>query len=654
MIVEFGHGALILALMVALFSALLPLWKSISHVKRLFRLSFPLALLQTILITTAFAALIYAHATSDFTVVNVVLNSHTDKPLLYKISGTWGNHEGSMMLWIFILSLYGLFVSLTRPLDQDLSERALIVLSAVSAGFIAFILFTSNPFTRVYPPAQNGEDLNPLLQDIGLSIHPPMLYMGYVGFGIVFAFAVAALWRGDLTPQWARIVQPWILLAWSTLTLGIGLGSWWAYRELGWGGWWFWDPVENVSLLPWLTATALLHANLALEKRGLFSRWVLLLAILTFTMSLMGTFIVRSGLITSVHAFASDQTRGLFILGYVGAVIGISLLLYARKYNNFCSMPYRISSKEGAILINNIVLVSFAFTVLIAILYPVFLSLIGAPSISVGAAYFNTIFVPFAMILSVTAGISPLLPWHRIPLAMLQRSIAPLLATALITIAIVLLLDRHALLFTCVALALSAWMLAGTVMHAIRRFRAIPSTSSDSYVKKLRRFPIAAMGTLFAHLGVAVLFSAITISSAYKQRFEAPITQGKAIVFNDYTLSVTHAEKLHRYNYDVRTATFLITHSGEKIAELSPEMRYYPIRQMQTSEVAIDSNLWRDVYLVLGEATPTDESAPATHIGIRLYVTPGMFFLWLGFGLIALGGGISFIHRMAKAGKDKP
>lgn len=628
MIPELGQLCLCLALVVAVLQAGMPLVQRAVRPHALLPLVRTFATVQFMLLTSAFSALVYSYAVSDFSVMNVLLNSHTQKPMLYKIVATWGNHEGSMLLWAWILSAYGFALAYLRWRDAALTHAALVVMGAVAAGLLAFILFTSNPFLRVFPYPPEGQDLNPLLQDIGLSFHPPTLYIGYVGFAVVFSFALAGLARGRIDRDWARAVHPFILLPWSFLTLGIGAGSWWAYRELGWGGWWFWDPVENVALLPWLIGTALLHANIVLAKRGQLAQWVALLSILAFAMALIGTFIVRSGLITSVHAFASDPTRGVFILAYIAATVGAGLALYAMKPLS-AAAPVRLASRSGLMLMGNVILVAACFTILIAILYPLFLSLIGAPTVSVGAPYFNATFLPLTAPLLVLAALGPLLPWDRFTRAQLIARMRVLLPALLVAGIVALALADAQMVLVFAGVALSLWLLIGCFAALRRAVRA----RSKQFTRQL--------ASVTAHAGIAVLALGITATALFKQTYEAPLNANKALQFGEFTLTLVKATRSEEHNYTVRRATFRVSHHGTRIAELTPELRFYAARGMQTTEAALYSTPLRDLYLVIGDAPAGDDGTPA--LGVRMYVTPGQQWIWLAFLLIGGGGLLGFI-----------
>ena len=625
---ELGQLCLVLAFIVSLMQGSMPLVARLNRPHALMHLTKPMALIIFILISGAFGALIFSYIVSDFSVLTVIMNSHTSKPLLYKIVGAWGNHEGSMLLWMWVLAACGFFVAYLRAADVELKAMTLSVLGLISAGFLGFILFTSNPFLRVYPAPANGEDLNPILQDIGLAFHPPTLYVGYVGFGIVFCYALAGLLLKRIDSQWARAVHPWILLPWSFLTLGIGAGSWWAYRELGWGGWWFWDPVENVSLLPWLIGTALLHSNMVLERRGQLGGWVVLLAILAFTMSLIGTFIVRSGLITSVHAFAADPTRGLYILGYIGVVSGAALCIYGFSTVKRTT-PVALLSRSGFILINNLLLVAGAGIVLVAILYPLVLQLVGLPSISVGPPYFNATFLPMTVALPLLAALAPLMAWDRTSVKQL-RDLLKMLAPAMLAGAFIVLalLSQHVAL-AVVGIALGLWLGLGTFHYLARMARAQVALFSGVGLRHI--------ATAAAHGGLALFVLGMTLTGLLKQTYEMPLTPNAPMHLGAYTLQLVKAERIEENNFITRRASLQVSRNGEVVTVLTPELRYYPVREMQTTEAALYSTPLRDIYLVIGESNYTASKEEA-NLGIRMYVTPGQQLIWGGFLLAGLGG----------------
>jgi cytochrome c-type biogenesis protein CcmF len=543
-----------------------------------------------------------------------------------------------MLLWMWVLSSCGFLVAYLRAKDLQLKSATLSVLGLVSAGFLAFILFTSNPFLRIWPVPADGNDLNPILQDIGLAFHPPTLYVGYVGFGIVFCYAIAGLLLKRIDSDWARAVHPWILLPWTFLTLGIGAGSWWAYRELGWGGWWFWDPVENVSLLPWLAGTALLHSNMVLERRGQLARWVALLSILTFTLSLIGTFIVRSGLITSVHSFAADPTRGMFILGYIVVTSGAALLVYS-----FAQMkpgrPVALLSRSGFILINNLLLVVAAAIVLIAILYPLVLELMKLPSISVGPTYFVRTFMPVVALLPILAALAPLMAWDRTSPEQLKELCVKLAPALLVALFIALALFNHTYALLTIGLLMSAWLLLGTY-HYLARLRGT----------QLRIFSLIGLrhiASATAHTGLACFILGMCLTATLKQTYELPLTAKTPLVMGDYTLRLIAADRHEHANFITREATFEVSRGGDVITTLTPELRYYPVREMQTTEAALYSTPLHDIYVVLGESNYAEKKEDST-LGVRLYVTPGQQWIWIGFLLAAGGGFIALLTSLRR------
>ncbi len=638
MIPELGQLCLVLAFLLCMMQGLLPLLQRITAPHGVMYLTKPLATGAFLMLATAFAALITCYIDSDFSVLNVVLNSHSSKPLLYKITGAWGNHEGSMLLWMLVLTACGFVVSYLNARDTELKYLTLSIIGLVSAGFLAFILFTSNPFLRVFPIPADGDDLNPILQDVGLAFHPPTLYVGYVGFGIVFAYAIAGLLLKRINSDWAKEIQPWILLPWSFLTLGIAAGSWWAYRELGWGGWWFWDPVENVSLLPWLVGTALLHSNMVLERRGQLGGWVVLLAILAFTLSLIGTFIVRSGLITSVHSFASDPLRGLFILGYIGVVSGAALLVYSFSEIQKTSRP-ELLSRSGFILINNLLLVAAACVILIAILYPLGLELAGLPSISVGPPYFNSTFLPMTAALPLLAALAPLMAWDRTSkeqLISLLSALAPALIAACV---IVIALFSFNSLLAFVGIGLSAWLLYGTTLYLRRIARAQVKWRS---VPGLRQLASAV-----SHIGLALFVLGMVTTGLMKQTYDAPLVPNQAIVMGEYRLKLVKAERIEEHNYTARKATLEVSRNGRVLTVLSPELRYYAVRGMQTTEAALHSTPLQDIYLVIGESN-YDMKGKEAPMGAKMYVTPGQQVIWAGFVLAAVGGLLALLAALLK------
>jgi cytochrome c-type biogenesis protein CcmF len=595
---------------------------------------------QFVCVSIALAGLMLCYATSDFSVLNVVENSSRDKPMLFKLTGTWGNHEGSMLLWLWVLSLFGFLIGGAKNMDGSLKTATLSIQGLLCVGVAAFILFTSNPFERVFPPPYDGQDLNPLLQDIGLAIHPPMLYLGYVGFSIVFSLAVAALITGRVDQAWARVVQPWVLVSWSFLTLGIGLGSWWAYRELGWGGFWFWDPVENASLLPWFTGTALLHSNLVLMKRNLLKKWVILLSIITFSMSMIGTFLVRSGALTSVHSFANDPDRGLFILIYLTLVTGLSLWLFALRAPSIRSFhAAQPLSREGMIVLNNLFMVTAAATVLFATLYPMAIDIMNLAPVSIGPFYFNVTVLPIIGIAILLAGIAPFLQWKQAVWKELLTTLSTLgmvvLATGLITLSV---LDKNTVIAS-LAFCLSVW-LAGSAIWLW--FRIAAKSSSPSIIKRAFNVPRTYYGMLLAHLGAALVVAGITGASLLKLSHEQPIQAGEHFTLGTHELSLSEEIQYNQHNYESDKAVFSVSRDGEPYATLTPEIRHFGIRSMQTSEAAIESTLFYDLYLVIGKALDGKTTT------VRAYINPLINILWLGVLLMGLGGVLAI--RTTKSG----
>ncbi len=618
MIATLGYSALMIAFAMALLQAASPLLSHVKQDRRYVTFGHYSTVAQALFTSLAFLLLIWAFLISDFQVSTVYLHSHSAKPLLYKFTGTWGNHEGSMLLWATILSVYGAATLLRRiPKDAALESVMLGVHGAIAAGLLLFILATSNPFITLTPIPPEGQGLNPLLQDIGLAIHPPLLYLGYVGFAIIFAYAVAGMITGKMDKDWAATAHPWIMLSWGTLTFGIGFGSWWAYRELGWGGWWFWDPVENVSLMPWLAGTALLHANLSLEKRGLFARWVALLAIFCFGLSLIGTFIVRSGLLVSVHSFASDPERGVFLLLYLAVFVGSALILFARSAFPPSAKSYPLS-RDGMILVNNLFLSVATTTILLAILYPVLLQLVGQPSITVGPPYYHQTFFPLTAPLLFLAAVAPFLPWGEGKFTSLLSVLRlPAAVTLLVSILLLTWLDhRHLSLLGSLALAI--WLLAATLSH-IRKTRR-----NRGNIKK-------AVALWCGHGGLALFAMTAAFSSFLHEAYEAPLYPDQPVRLGDVTLEMTAQSVEQKDNYLLRRAQIDLEKDGNYIATLFPEIRFYPVRGMQTSEAAIASRWWGDYYLTI---SPIQDNQA---VGVRFHIRPAMGWLWLSF--LCVGGG---------------
>ncbi len=636
MIPELGHFALILALAVALVQGTLPLIGASRGDLRLMALGRTAALTQAFLVLLAFGALTQAYVTSDFSVLNVVDNSHSAKPLLYKISGVWGNHEGSMLLWALILALFGAAVAVFgNNLPDTLRSRVLAIQALIGVGFLAFLLFTSNPFARVFPAPPDGNGLNPLLQDPGLAFHPPLLYLGYVGYSVTYAFAVAALLEGRVDAAWARWVRPWALAAWCFLTLGIALGSWWAYYILGWGGFWFWDPVENASLMPWLAGTALLHSAIVVEKRDALKSWTVLLALLAFSLSLLGTFLVRSGVLTSVHAFAQDPSRGMFILAFLLFVTGGGLALYAWRAPQLQGGGlFQPVSREGALILNNLLLCTLAATVLLGTLYPLFLDLLTGNKVSVGPPFFNATFVPLCAPLFAALCVGPFLGWKRAELwpALMRLRIALVVSLAAIVVAMTMIDSRSTL--AALAFGFGVWLIVGSLASLSDRVRS----------GTLRTIPRSTLGMVIAHasLGVVVLGSVAT--SSWNTELMQTMKPGDRIAFAGYSVLLERMDEVRGPNYIAERATLAVSVGGKPYTVLQPERRLFTVQRRQVAETAIQTNLLRDFYATLGEGDPKQGWV------IRLYLNPLAPWIWLGAALCALGGFVSLSDRRLRIG----
>jgi cytochrome c-type biogenesis protein CcmF len=642
---ELGLFALILALAVALVQGSLPMVGAARGNLRWMALARPAAFLQFALVATAFLALMQAYVSSDFTVLNVVRNSHSAKPMLYKVSGVWGNHEGSMLLWVLILTLFGAAVAgFGANLPPGLRTRVLGVQAWISIGFLTFMLFTSNPFERVFPPPLDGRDLNPLLQDPGLAFHPPMLYAGYVGFSIAFSFAVAALIEGKVDAAWARWVRPWTLLAWCFLTAGIALGSWWAYYELGWGGWWFWDPVENVSFMPWLLGTALLHSAIVVEKRNALKVWTILLAILTFSLSLIGTFIVRSGLLTSVHAFATDPERGLFILILLCLTIGGSLLLFALRAPALKPGGlFAPVSREGALVLNNLFLATATATVFLGTLYPLFLDAYSGDSVSVGAPFYSRTFVPLMVPLVAAMAVGPFLAWKRADLAGVLGRLKLAAGLAVAAVLAALYLAQGGPVMALFGVALAAWLFAASILEWAGRVKLLRVPLADS-LRRAAKLPRSAYGMTLAHAGLAVAIAGMTASAAWKTEEIVILRPGDNVQVAGTSYLFEGVERSQGPNYQSETAAITATRDGRIIARLRPEKRLYPVQNMPTTEAAIHTTGLADLYVALGDP---DGKGGWT---VRIFHEPLVPWIWAGSLIMVLGGFVSLSDRRLRVG----
>ena len=646
MIPEIGQFTLIIACILALLQTVYPLYGVQTGHQGAIRSAKTLAITQFVFVGASFAILTFLFLTNDFSVVYVASNSNSALPWYYRLSAVWGSHEGSLLLWVFLLSLWTTAVALmSKRLPIESVARVLAVLGFLSFGFYLFVLLTSNPFLRTLPyfPV-DGRDLNPLLQDIGLIIHPPMLYMGYVGFSVAFAFAIAALIEGRLDSAWAKWSRPWTMAAWTFLTLGITLGSWWAYYELGWGGWWFWDPVENASFMPWLVGTALIHSLAVSEKRGVFKSWTVLLAICAFSLSLLGTFLVRSGVLVSVHAFASDPARGLFILSFLVLVVGGSLLLYALRASTVKSRGrFTLISRETLLLTNNILLVSALIVVLLGTLLPLVHKEIGLGSISIGEPFFNRIFslliIPFALFL----GVGPLARWKRQSVKELTK---PLIRSLIIaTMATLVFLFAFAPHFTWLALMgvfLGMWVFATTGYELCLR-----ATHRHSLFKGLGKLGNSHWAMSFGHAGIAVVIIGITMTQNYSIERDVKVAVGESVRFEHYDFHFDSIEPLSGENYSGSTGVFTVHKDDDLVAVMRAEKRIYTVQRMPMTEAAIDAGVTRDLYIAMGEVLPDGAWA------VRIYYKPFIRWIWFGPIFMAFGGLLMMFDRRYRVKEKK-
>ncbi|MEP2531048.1 heme lyase CcmF/NrfE family subunit [Shimia sp.] len=650
MIVELGHFALILAAVTALVQAVVPLIGAHKRWPGWMAVAEPAAGLQFLLTLASFVALTYAFVLSDFSVQLVTSNSHTLKPMLYKISGVWGNHEGSMLLWVLILTLFGACLAwFGGNLPSSLRARALAVQAAVGVAFFAFILFTSNPFERMSVAPFDGRGLNPLLQDPGLAFHPPFLYLGYVGLSMAFSFAIAALIEGRVDAAWARWVRPWTLAAWVFLTIGIALGSWWAYYELGWGGFWFWDPVENASFMPWLLAAALLHSAIVVEKRESLKSWTILLAILAFGFSLIGTFIVRSGVITSVHAFANDPERGVFILAILAFFTGGGLTLFAARASAMEAKGiFSMVSRESALVLNNILLAVSCFVVFVGTIWPLVSEIFFVRKLSVGAPFFNMAFTPFMVILGAVLPIGAMLPWKRAKISKVVRPLIPAFVLALALAALAWVMQTQRSILGPVGLFLGAWLVFGALTDVASR---TGRGSLSARFARLVRLPRADWGKTVAHAGMGITMLGISGLMAWEMEDIRVAYKGEPYIVGGYELTLIEVHDEQGPNYLSTMGSVRLSKAGREIAMLHPEKRVYPVSAMPTTEAAIDYRLLRDVYVVVG-----DPQADGGYT-VRTYIKPLTNWIWMGTALMALGGLLSLSdrrYRVAAGARKSP
>ncbi len=630
MIPEIGHFALILALLVALVQGTLPLIGAQRGIPAWIALARPASATLVLLIIIAFGCLTQAFIANDFTVLYVAEHSNSQLPLQYRISAVWGGHEGSLLLWVLMLTLWSMAVAVfSRSLPDEMVARVEGVLGLVAAGFLLFILTTSSPFERLLPGAAEGRDLNPLLQDIGLVVHPPMLYMGYVGFSVAFAFAIAALLSGRLDAAWARWSRPWTLAAWIFLTCGIALGSIWAYYELGWGGWWFWDPVENASFMPWLVGTALIHSLAVTEKRGAFRNWTVLLAIGAFSLSLLGTFLVRSGVLTSVHAFASDPKRGIFILVFLAVVVGSSLTLFAwRAPKVGMGGAFALISRETLLLINNVLLLTAAAAVLLGTLYPLVIDALGLGKLSVGPPYFNAVFSPIFAPLVFLMAVGPVARWKQASVQAIVQKLGLVLGISIAGgIALPLLADRWTWP-AAVGLILSLWVLASGVLQIRERLKS-------------GKPPRAFWGMHLAHIGIAITVVGVVLVKAYESEQDVRMAPGDTVKAGEYVLRFQGVSAVPGPNYTAQRGTVELLRNGEVQQILNPEKRQYISSAMPMTEAAIDSGVTRDIYVSLGDPLGGNEGAWS----VRVYYKPFVNWIWFGALLMALGGALAASDR---------
>jgi cytochrome c-type biogenesis protein CcmF len=630
---ELGNLAVMLAFALALIQATMPILGAFRRNVRWMGLARPLAFGQFFFVSVALACLVSSFVNSDFSVAYVATNSNTQLPLAFRVTAVWGGHEGSLLLWVEILALWGLAVAMfSRQLPQEMVARVLGVMGFVAVGFLAFLLFTSNPFERLLPAVAEGRDLNPLLQDFGMIVHPPLLYMGYVGFSVAFSFALAALLSGKLDAAWARWSRPWTLVAWLFLTLGIGMGSFWAYYELGWGGWWFWDAVENASFMPWLVGTALIHSLAVTEKRGGFKNWTVLLAILAFSLSLLGTFLVRSGVLTSVHAFATDPRRGLFILLYLSVVIGGSLLLFAwRAPKVGIGSRFALLSRESMLLINNVLLLVAAGTVLLGTLYPLFLDALNLGKISVGPPYFEAVFVPLMIPVLLIMAFSPFVRWKEAQWQPVWQGVKwVMLATGIVIIYSAFML-RASPMVVC-GLALAAWIILATANHLLQRLGHTSLANLGSVRQRLANLPRSYWGMLLAHAGIGVFVIGVTLVRGFEVSEDVKMQAGDVVKLGEYSFRMTELNQKIGPNYKATVATIEVAKNDKPVATMLPEKRIYNSQAMPMTEAAINRGVTRDLYVALGD--PVNDKVWV----VRLQNKPFVGWIWSGCLIMALGG----------------
>jgi cytochrome c-type biogenesis protein CcmF len=646
MIPELGNFALILALLLALIQGTLPIIGAARGIPSWMALARPVVQGQFVFVAIAFFCLAYSFVNSDFSVVNVAQNSNSKLPLQYRFAATWGSHEGSLLLWTFMLACWSVAVSVfSKHLPNDMVARVLGVMGLVSVGFLIFMLFTSNPFDRMLPGAMEGSDLNPLLQDPGMVCHPPMLYMGYVGFSVAFAFAISALLSGQLDATWARWSRPWTTVAWMFLTIGIMMGSWWAYYELGWGGWWFWDPVENASFMPWLVGTALVHSLAVTEKRGSFKSWTVLLAICAFSLSLLGTFLVRSGVLTSVHAFATDPTRGIFILAFLVTITGGSLLLFAWRAPKIgLGGKFELVSRESMLLANNLLMMVAAGSILLGTLYPLFMDALELGKISVGPPYFEAVFVPLMTPAVFLIGLGPLARWKQASLPELAVRLRWAFGVSVVTALVMPFVMGEWKLMVSFSLLMAFWVITSVIVSVIHRLR---STGKQGLFAKLAAQSRSYYGMHAAHLGIAFFIIGVALVGGYETEKDVRMEIGDTVEVGGYTFRFNGVKKAPGPNYMSDIGNVDVLRDGKKINVLEPEKRTYNASGMPMTEAAIDTGILRDLYVALGE--PLENGAWV----VRVYHKPFVDWIWFGCMLMAFGGFLAITDRRYRLSSRK-
>ncbi|WP_434353757.1 heme lyase CcmF/NrfE family subunit [Psychrobacter sp. HD31] len=649
LITELAYFSLLLALVLSALQVVLPTYGIFTNKIQLQQLAPSLAWGQFLAMLLSFAGLMAGFYYNDFSLAYVTQHSNSLLPWYYKLSATWGGHEGSLLLWMTILAGWCAGVAgfgsrgFSRGLPLAMKARVLVVLSAVQFMMLTMLIFSSSPFDRTLPNLPvDGADLNPLLQDPGLIFHPPMLYMGYVGMAVPFAFCMAALWAGRLDAVWTRWSRPWTLMAWGFLTLGIALGSWWAYYELGWGGWWFWDPVENASLLPWLASTALIHSLAVTEKRGVFKAWTIMLAIFAFALSLLGTFLVRSGVITSVHSFAADPTRGVMILAILAIVIGSGLAMFAlRGWKLTVESHYQLKSRETLLIVNNIIILIATLVVLLGTLYPIIADAFDWGQVSVGPPYFNALFVPLTWLLLLAMGVGSVIRWKRDSRPFMGVSIAIGISSLILAGLVIYFIKPNEMLNVGLTLALSAWVFGWTVYDLKDKTR-----HASSLIKGLAKLTPSYWGMILAHIGVLVCSIGVGVTSSQSVEKDVAMGVGDSVMVKDYQFTMTEMYEVRGKNYDgTATEVKVSKGNGDYVTSLHPEKRTYVVSMMPMTESAIDANLWRDLYVALGEPIENDQGQKDAQWAVRIYVKPFVRWLWLGSLLMALGALISMLDK---------